>query len=165
MAVRAGLHNTALLPGDQNALPVPSSHGYIDDAAPEFLSGLAEVEAGTDVTDWSASYQGAAGGMYTTIEDLFNWTAGAMGTTLLPEDLAAERLSLDTDLGGGVLYGLGIEGRTGNDLIGHGGGVLGWTAISTYHDESGATFAAIANGTSPLDPVIEAYVELSSITL
>ena len=57
VAQQAGLANTALLPGDQNNLPDPSSHGYLDEASLEDLTSIgAEELVGTDVTDWSASW-------------------------------------------------------------------------------------------------------------
>ncbi len=40
VAVRAGLSETALLPGVQNEMPDPSSHGYIDTAG---VGALAEL--------------------------------------------------------------------------------------------------------------------------
>lgn len=52
-----GLTRTAPLPGDQNAMPAPSTHGYIDHRAPADLKKLAEVDVveGAGVTDWSMS--------------------------------------------------------------------------------------------------------------
>jgi D-alanyl-D-alanine carboxypeptidase len=166
VARRAGLADTGLLPAGANELPEPFSHGYIEAFTREFFLSLGvPVAAGTDVTDWSTSWRGAASGMHATIEDLFDWTAGGLGTNLLPEDLAAERLTLDNFLGGELMYGFGIEGRTTNDLIGHvGGRDFGWAAIGTYQAESGATFVAMTNGLS-LDPFITAYLEITTVEL
>ena len=128
VATQAGLTNTALRPGDQNNLPDPSSHGYFDEAALEELSSLGvEAEVGTDVTDWSVSWAGGGGGMYSTLDDLFAWTATAMGTTLLPADLGEQRLMFNTDLADdGFSYGLGIIGvPLLPGWIGHGGGPPG----------------------------------------
>ncbi len=156
VAKQAGLSNTALLPGDQNDLPDPSSHGYIDEASVADLSSIGvEAEAGTDVTDWSASWGGAGGGMYSTIDDLFAWTSTAMGTTLLPAELGDQRLMLNTDLGRST-YGLGIMGLLPG-WIGHDGQIFGWTAIGLYNTETGAVFVAMTNGTRGIEPAVQAW--------
>lgn len=159
VANQAGLANTALLPGDQNNLPDPSSHGYIDEASLEVLSSIGvEAEAGTDVTDWSVSWGGAGGGMYSTLGDLFAWTATAMGTTLLPADLGEQRLMLNTDLtDDGSSYGLGIGGTPPSGWIGLSGSLPGWSAIGLYNTDTGAVFVAMSNGTSGIDRALEAW--------
>jgi D-alanyl-D-alanine carboxypeptidase len=161
VAQQAGLANTALLPGDQNNMPDPSSHGYLDEASLEDLTSIgAEELVGTDVTDWSASWGGAGGGIYSTLDDLFAWTATAMGTTLLPADLGEQRLMLNTDLDGMTTYGLGIARdphfpRPG--WIGHSGQIFGWTAIGLYNTDTGAVFVAMSNGTSGIDSAVQAW--------
>jgi D-alanyl-D-alanine carboxypeptidase len=167
VAKQAGLANTALLPGDQNNLPDPSSHGYFDEASLEELSSLGvEAEVGTDVTDWSVSWAGAGGGMYSTLDDLFAWTAAAMGTTLLPADLGEQRLMFNTDLADeGSSYGLGIFGiPLLPGWIGHGGGLPGWSAVGLYNTDTGAVFVAMSNGLSGMNPALEAWVDELAIS-
>jgi D-alanyl-D-alanine carboxypeptidase len=159
VAHQAGLTNTALLPGDQNDLPDPSSHGYIDEASLDDLSSIGvDATAGTDVTDWSASWGGAGGGMYSTLDDLLTWTSTAMGTTLLPTELGNQRLQLDTNLTEEHTYGLGIMGLVQlPGWIGHSGQIFGWTALGLYNLETGAVFVVMSNGTSGIDSALGAW--------
>ena len=149
VARQAGLTETALPPPpEQTVLPSPASHGYTDSGFTQdpVVAGTG-LAPGTDVTDWSMSWGGAGGAMYSTVEDLFAWAATGLGTSLLPPELAAERLNTDipaTPVGG---YGLGIE-QAAVGWIGHTGQTLGWTSLAAYNPQTGATFAAIANSTT-----------------
>ena len=167
VAEQAGLTQTALRPGDQNDMPDPSANGYIDMAAVvdlEVLTG-AEVVEGTDVTDWSVSWGGAGGGMYSVIDELFDWTASAMGTTLLPEDLHEQRLSFDADLDDvGVTYGLGIL-QPSEGWVGHTGQVIGWEALGLYNPETGATMSVMINGTSGLGSFYSVWAQIFEVPL
>lgn len=170
VAEEAGLAETALLPGEQNDMPEPFSNGYIDDAAVADLEMLAGVEtvAGTDVTDWSMSWGGAGGGAYSTIGDLFQWTTTGMGTTLLADDLAEQRLVLDTVMPDeGLLYGLGIFQLLGLEQpwIGHTGQAIGWEAFGFYDTETGAAMAVMINGTSGLGPFYGVWDEIFQLGL
>lgn len=150
LAERAGLSRTALFSGDRNAMPDPSSHGYIDPAGAREVAGVGAVaEPGTDTTDWNISWGGAGGGMHSVIHDLFVWTSSAMGTTLLSKDLGAKRLELDASLGQERRnYGLGIQAlTTAEGWVGHTGQVLGWGALGMYNPATGATIAIAMNGT------------------
>jgi D-alanyl-D-alanine carboxypeptidase len=154
VAEEAGLTDTALLPGDQNAVPDPSTHGYVDPAGVDDLVELAgvDVEAGTDTTDWSVSWGGAGGGAYSTIEDLFLWASTASGNTLLSTDLGTQRLQVDTLIeDAGIAYGLGIM-QLVDDWYGHTGQVIGWEALAMYNPETGATIAVLVNSTGGLSP-------------
>jgi D-alanyl-D-alanine carboxypeptidase len=146
VAHQAGLVNTALPPPDQIALPPPPSHGYVDAA---FLQDPAVagtgLTPGTDVTDWTMSWAGAAGGMYSTVQDLFTWAATGMGTALLPPNLAADRLNTNVPALPGKGYGLGIQQIAVPGWIGHGGQSFGWTSFSVYNPQTGATITGLAN--------------------
>ena len=94
-----------------------------------------------------------------TLDDLFAWTATAMGTTLLPTDLGEQRLMLNTDLTDEQLtYGLGIMAiPLLPGWIGHSGQISGWTTIGLYNTETGAVFVAMSNGISGLESAVEAW--------
>ena len=66
-----GMSDTALPPNEDTTLPDPATHGYINEACIAELEadGAFGVEAGTDTTDWNASYGQGGGGMHSTIED------------------------------------------------------------------------------------------------
>ena len=145
----AGLTSSALgAPGD-NSMPDPSSHGYVMQAG---AAGLAEigatVEPGTDVTDWTVSWGGAGGGMYSTIADLGAWAASGSGTSLLSDELIAQRLTTRKTVEG-LDYGLGII-DFGNGWIGHSGQLIGWESLVLYDTDTGDVAVAIVNETSSL---------------
>lgn len=157
VATEAGLTHTALNAPDDNALPAPSSHGYVEPAGVVELEEVGTtVEPGTDVTDWSNSSGGAGGGMYSIVDELFTWAGTGSGTTLLSDDLATERLTTSTDLGGIGTYGLGIQ-EVIPGWIGHDGQVIGWMAVVLYEPATGKTFAAIVNSTGGLTAALSLF--------
>ena len=91
------------------------------------LAGVDVVE-GTDVTEWSLSWGGAGGGMYSVIDELFAWTSSAMGTDMLSQSLAEQRLTFDTIItADNIQYGLGLFEFLGVDgWVGHTGQAIGW---------------------------------------
>jgi D-alanyl-D-alanine carboxypeptidase len=168
VATAAGLTGTALTPGTDHAMPAPFSHGYLDQPGVDQLEELG-VEGATpqDVTDWSVSYGGAAGAMYSTIADMGAWTAGGMGTSLLTTDTAAQRPESTPYPGGGSGgYGLGID-DFGLGWIGHSGQIFGWTSLAMYDTDTGDTLVVITNSTGSFDatggPVAEIFPELKQV--
>lgn len=165
VATAAGLGDTALTPGRDNAMPEPFSHGYLDKPGVDQLEELG-VEGATpqDVTDWSVSWGGAGGAMYSTVRDLGAWTAGGMGTSLLTPDMAARRLSMPSSDEAG--YGLGIESY-GLGWIGHSGQIFGWTSLAMYDTDTGDTLVVITNSTGSFDAtgpsVAEIFPELVQV--
>lgn len=87
--------------------------------------------------------------MYSTIADLGTWAASGLGTSLLPADLAAKRLSFHDLSAEKISYGLGLEDY-GNGWIGHSGQLIGWEAITLNNPETGAAFVAMVNETGSL---------------
>ena len=163
VAEEAGLTETALLPGDQNAMPDPSTHGYVDPAGAADLELLAdvEVEAGTDATDWSLSWGGAGGGAYSTIADLFQWAATGSGNTLLSSELGEQRLPTEEGFipDAGVFYGLGLLMQA-PPWIGHSGQAIGWESYEVYDPETGGTFAVLVNSTGGLSPFLDVWASV-----
>ncbi len=144
VAAAAGLKQTALAPAGDDPLPDPHSHGYVDPGSVASYQSLGvTVAPGTDTTDWSISWAGATAGMYSTIQDLFDWAASGLGSSLLPADLAAARLGV-------------TQPRPG--WIGADGQVPGWETVVAYEPATGATFAGIVNSTggrAALDAVFD----------
>jgi len=153
VAQQAGLTDTMLQAPDVVAMPDPSSHGYIGSKAAADLTKLgAPVKPGTDVTDWTASWGQAGGGMYSTVADLGKWAATGLGTSLLPADLAAQRFATTKIPEGN--YGLGLQ-DWGKGWVGHTGQLIGWESWVAYNKETGAAFVAIINDTSSIEgPVV-----------
>lgn len=149
VAAEAGLTSSALgAPGD-NSMPDPSSHGYVMQAGAASLAEVgATVEPGTDVTDWTVSWGGAGGGMYSTVADLGLWAASGSGTSLLSDDLITQRLTTRKTVEG-LDYGLGII-DFGNGWIGHTGQLIGWESLVLYDTDTGDVAVAIVNETGSL---------------
>lgn len=149
VAREVGLTETALQPPDHTAMPEPASNGYVGSRGAAMLAQLGlDISADADVTDWTVSWGGAGGGMYSTVADLGKWAATGLGTSLLPADVAAERLDFRSIPEGD--YGLGVF-DFGNGWIGHTGQLVGWEALVIYNRETGAAFTAIVNDTGDLD--------------
>ena len=153
-AADAGLEQTKLQPPDETAMPDPASHGYINAPGVKSLkeAGVA-FEPGTDVTEWSPSWGGAGGGMYSTADELGQWAASGFGNSQLSNSLGDKRISDTSENPDAGTYGLGIQ-RFGTDWIGHTGQIIGWEAIAIYNPKTGATAVAMVNETGSLDAAV-----------
>lgn len=165
LARSLGMHDTALPAPEVSELPGPPSHGYVEAAgAADFAKLGLDIPVGTDVTDWSPSWGGAGGAMYSTIEDLGRWAATGFGTSLLPPDLADKRLDFHP-IGPDGSYGLGLM-DFGKGWVGHTGQITGWNALVLYDIDSGAAFVAIDNETASLGaPAVVASLAFPDLSL
>jgi D-alanyl-D-alanine carboxypeptidase len=149
-----GMANTKLEASGTAGLPAPASHGYYGalQAQEDQASGEAYgYDAGTDVSDWNISWAGAAGGAYSTIDDLAKWAAAGSGSTVLSQDLAELRQSTISVIDASVTEGaegLGLFNRDG--WIGHSGQLIGWEAEEKYNTANGAMWVALVNSTGGL---------------
>jgi len=117
-------------------MPMPFAHGY----------DLGEPgDALRDVTVSNPDIPWASGAMISTLADLRIWAAGLAEGTLISAETQRERLQFSpfetTPLEVG--YGLGI--LTINGLLGHNGGILGYSSWVVHDPESGASIAVITN--------------------
>lgn len=142
-----GLKNTKVEASGTAGLPEPASHGYYGEQEGENakVKGY-PYNSTTDVTDWDISWAGAAGGAYSTLEDMQKWALSGSGSTLLSKELAEQRIKgtsvIDASITGGW-YGFGIFNRDG--WIGHGGQLIGWESEEIYNVKDGAVFVALTN--------------------
>lgn len=117
-------------------MPEPYAHGYAADApgAPA-----------RDVTRSNPDIPWAAGAMISTLGDLKIWLDALVGGALLSPELQAERLTLmpwsTEPLTSG--YGLGLYELGG--LLGHNGGILGYSSCMMQDPESRATIILFDN--------------------
>lgn len=146
----AGLAQTALPAASDAAMPAPASHGYV------FAPGVAElkqvgavVKPGTDVYDWSPSWGGAAGAMYSTVGDLGTWAGTGFGSTLLSKQLGDARLAGPTTKNDGGEYGMGVL-HWGDDWVGHTGQIIGWESFAAYNVKTGDVIVLVVNETGSL---------------
>ena len=162
------LKGTALPAPQDNSIPPPSSNGYLNAAGVDSLAeaGVTATPVG-DVTDWSASWGGAGGSMYSTVEDLGTWASSGFGNTLLGKPTVERRLQT-TEVPDAGKYGLGIIDY-GNGWIGHTGQIIGWASFAFYNTETGATVVAMVNETGsfivPLSVIAEVYPDLAEALL
>ena len=120
----------ALLPGDQNDMPDPSTHGYVDPAGAADLQQLAGVDVEpTAPTPPTGRCRGAEpeAAPYTTIADLFQWASTGSGNTLLSSALGDHAFPPRTGFipDAAAFYGLGLT-RCWPPWIGHSGQAIGW---------------------------------------
>ena len=143
LARSVGLNETGLQAPDEDQMPAPAAHGYLGAAQVADHRDLlpASVIPGTDVSDWSLSFAGAAGAMYSTLGDLGAWAGSGYGSALLPPDLASVRLSPPD--GREFDYGYGIT--VYHDWIGHSGLVEGWIVDTAFNPTTGATWVLMVN--------------------
>jgi D-alanyl-D-alanine carboxypeptidase len=131
-------------------MPAPASHGYI------FAPGVAElkqvgvtVKPGTDVYDWSPSWGGAAGAMYSTVGDMGTWAGTGFGSTLLSKQLGDARLAGPTTKSDAGAYGMGLL-HWGDDWVGHTGQIIGWESFAAYNVKDGSVIVLMVNETGSL---------------
>lgn len=140
ITITQGLTNTLVpLLGDAT-LPVPFSRGYWED-----------TETGTlhDVTFRDSSTVWSSGNMIATIGDLAKWGEVLGKGTLLSTELQMQRLQF-VPMSDNLSYGLGIVKDNGANLLGHQGGMIGYTSQVYYMPDTGYTLAFFYNRTLAL---------------
>lgn len=135
-----GLSNT-LVPNLGDApMPANSSQGYWEDTETGILY---DVSIKDPSTVW------ASGDMISDIDDLARWGRALGQGSLLTPASQAKRLSYVT-MNDHLQYGLGIVRDQNANLIGHQGGMIGYTSQTYYLPEVGATLAFFYNRTLAL---------------
>jgi D-alanyl-D-alanine carboxypeptidase len=143
---QAGMSSSKLMTGNVR-IPAPRAHGYLGAIyGPQASQVNPSLSSTTDVTDWTMEWGKEGGGAYSTIGDLATWGSTCLGTTLLPANIAAERLKT-TKIDAGT-YGLGIL-REGSWLA-HSGQAVGYTANVACNPKTGAVVAYALNSTDGL---------------
>lgn len=157
------------LPDPMELPPPPFTRGYLGTAQSDDAKSRGEdYPADTDVTDWSRSWARAGGGAYSTVTELKDFAASALGTTLLSPELGEKRLTPATVMPESIIYGpygLGLFRK--GDWVGHTGQLIGWEAVAQYNLATGAVAVAMVNSTSGMsaaDEVIEGFFpEISAL--
>ncbi len=168
VATAAGLSGTALTPGSDNAMPAPFSHGYLDQRGVDQLEEVGiEGTAPQDVTDWSVSWGGAGGAMYSTIAisargPPAGWERACSPPTWPRYGSHRRRRPARTSAGTGSASRTSAIG-----WIGHGGQIFGWTSLAMYDTDTGDTLVVLTNSTGSFDatggPVAEIFPELKQV--
>lgn len=102
-----------------------------------------------DALNWHMSHAGAAGAIYSTVEDLQRWNEGVFGGKVLQEEsLAAAFTKAEVKDGDNALdygYGWMMGKQRGMDTISHGGGLQGFSSYLTRFPEQDLTVAVLHN--------------------
>ncbi len=84
----------------------------------------------------------AAGALYSTVEDLYRWEQSFYTDQLLP---ASVRERLFTPVLNEYAYGWGVRQQFERKMIGHGGGINGFSAFLARYPEERATVIVLSN--------------------
>jgi len=84
----------------------------------------------------------AAGGLYSTTEDLLRWEQGLFGGKLLS---AASLRKMTTPFKNHYAFGLDVAETKGRKVIQHGGGIEGFNTFLAYYPEDKLTVVVLAN--------------------
>jgi D-alanyl-D-alanine carboxypeptidase len=137
LTIPLGLNETtAPLIGDTR-LPLPHSRGYWED-----------TETGTlhDVTVRDASTVWSSGNLITSISDLARWGELVGKGTLVSSSLQSQRLQF-VKMDDHLSYGLGVVQDSRANLLGHQGGMIGYTSQFYHLPDTGYTLAFFYNRT------------------
>ena len=107
-----------------------------------------------EAINWDMSWAGAAGAMYSTVDDLLKWNEAFYGGKVLSKN------SLDAALTPAVLkngeqppmqygYGLIMGKFRGEDIISHGGGLHGFITQLAYYPKEKLTVIMFSNTAEP----------------
>jgi CubicO group peptidase (beta-lactamase class C family) len=109
----------------------------------------------TKALDWDMSRAGAAGNLYSTVEDLMRWNEGVFGGRILSKEslqAAFTPVKLDSGEEPMMAYGYGwvIGERRGLKTISHSGGLNGWSAQLTRYVDQNTTVVVLHNAMPPV---------------
>jgi D-alanyl-D-alanine carboxypeptidase len=137
------LDHTALPRGSE--LPDPHAHDYTERVSPG---------QPVDATDWDPSWAGAAGAMFSNLDDLHVWAAALATGRLLSPSSQAQRHHTVPFVGGppGSSYGLGVIDFSG--WIGHGGNLPGYTSLVVYLPAQQMSLVILVNTDSSAEPAM-----------
>ena len=101
------------------------------------------------------SRAGAAGNLYSTVEDLMRWNEGVFGGKVLSEEslkAAFTPVKLDSGEEPMMSYGYGwmIGEHRGLKTISHGGGLNGWLSLLTRYVDQNTTVVVLHNAMPPV---------------
>lgn len=140
ITIPQGLASTVVPRLGDTSVPAPLARGYWEDG-----------ETGTlhDVTIRDSSTVWASGNMISTIADLAKWGELLGKGALLSTGMQTQRMQL-VPMSDHLSYGLGIVKDVPANLVGHQGGMIGYTSQVYYVPDKGYTLAFFYNRTLAL---------------
>lgn len=120
--------------------------GYEHDPA-SLATGYANATTVADPIDMSIPF--AAGGLYSTVEDLYRWEQALATDALLPQTLLdmlfTPYAAIPQSNGASYGYGWVISEVEGHRMVGHNGGIDGFVASLNRFPEDGVTIILLSN--------------------
>lgn len=113
-----------------------------------FTRGYDQGEPGEELRDVTLSNPDipwASGSMISTLVDLGIWAEALATGTLLSPELHQQRLQIGAMLEGPISLGYGLGILSLNGLLGHNGGIRGYSSWVMYEPESGASIVVVTN--------------------
>jgi len=156
--VPLGLEHTGFTPSA--SLPDPSPSGYRNGRENNWV-GYGKTFY--DVTGYSASWTGAAGNMYSTVDDLLKATKSLATGTLLTEKSRKELHAQVPTTGRDLQYGFCLGNYRG--WLGHFGDVPGFSCFIGYLPTGDTTLVVLTNlannkdGTAPADRLRDVVIQ------
>jgi len=118
--------------------------------------------------NWDMSWAGAAGALYSTVDDLLKWNQALYGGKVISEKslkaaLTPVVLNGDAQPPGKYGYGLGLSSFRGTDIVGHSGGLHGFLTQLSYYPKEKMSVVMFTNTSEPeinFDPnkIAEAFL-------
>jgi CubicO group peptidase (beta-lactamase class C family) len=107
-----------------------------------------------DALNWDMSWAGAAGALYSTVDDLLKWNEALFGGKVLNEKSLNAALTpavLKNGAEPGMQYGYGLikSKFRGTEIIGHGGGLHGFITQLSYYPTEKLTVVMFSNTAEP----------------
>jgi D-alanyl-D-alanine carboxypeptidase len=117
-------------------MPSPYLHGYL---------GAHPGDALRDVTRSNPDVAWTAGAMISTLADLRVWAKALAEGTLLSPAMQRERLTWNRFAAPNLDVGYGLGVLSVNGLIGHNGGIFGYSSWMAHAPEEDATLVVVTN--------------------
>lgn len=140
ITVPLGLNDTIVPHLGDAVPPADTAHGYWEDSETGILY---DVSVKDPSTVWSS------GDIISDIDDLTRWGQALGQGTLLSASSQSARLTY-VDMDDHLQYGLGVVRDRRANLIGHQGGMIGYTSQTYYVPDVGATLSFFYNRTLAL---------------
>ena len=107
-----------------------------------------------DALNWDMSWAGAAGAMYSTVDDLLKWNQALYGGKVLNEKSLQAALTPVTLKNGAEAsmrygYGLALNKYRGEDIVSHGGGLHGFVTQLAYYPKEKMSIVMFSNTAQP----------------
>ncbi|MGI8405707.1 MAG: serine hydrolase domain-containing protein [Thermomicrobiales bacterium] len=165
-----GLSGTVL--PSSPSMPEPFAHGFGGnpailraprneaDAEGEAIAPVTPPET-IDTTEIPTSAAAGAGALVSTASDLDRWLHALKDGFSISEELQRERMRLEPTGESHFAYGLGV--MTHGRLIGHGGGIPGYTSFAGYDPITGANVVVLVNGEGNGTPTGSAMAVVDAI--